>query len=99
MKNLKPSRLVIFIVAVLALAKFFEAGRLIASDPTLAHIGFSVISGFIFLYALLVMGYWIYEEEKEKNNLKTKFKLYEWVYSKKLELKSQKNKLMKEQIQ
>jgi len=80
MKYLQPARLLVFIVSVIALAKFFEAGRLIAAERTFAHFGMSFISIGVFVSSLLIMGYWIYEEEKGKNNLRVKFRLYEWFY-------------------
>ena len=64
-------RLAVFVISVIALSKFFEAGSL------------SIFSLLIFTLTLLVMGYWIYAEEKEKNNLRIKFGLYEWFYKKK----------------
>ena len=80
MKNIKPLRLIVFLVSVIALARFFEAGRIIADEQMFAHLGMSIVSLFIFICTLLLMGYWIYIEEKEKNNLKVKFGLYEWIY-------------------
>ena len=82
MKKFNPIRLFVFFVAVIALSKFFEAGRLIAETQTFTYIGISIFSLLVFTIVLLVMGYWIYTEEKEKNNLKHEFKLYEWVYRK-----------------
>ena len=79
MKKFNLIRLVVFFVAVIALSKFFEAGRLIAETQTFAHIGMSIFSLLVFTIALLIMGYWIYEEEKGKNNLKHKFGFYEWI--------------------
>jgi len=80
MKYLQPARSLLFVVSVIALAKFFEAGRLVAAEQTFAHVGMSFISIVVFVSSLLVMGYWVYEEEKEKNNLRVKFGLYEWFY-------------------
>lgn len=80
MKNLKPLRIFVFCASVFALAKFFEAGRLIANEQTFSHVWLS-ISSLVFLAALfLIMGYWIYTDEKEKGNLRVKFGLYEWMY-------------------
>lgn len=79
-KKIKPLRLIVFLVSVIALARFFEAGRIIANEQTFSHVGTSFFSFFILVVALFVMGYWIYVEEKEKNNLKVKFGLYEWIY-------------------
>ena len=79
MKKFNLIRLLVFGFATIALAKFFEAGRLIAETQTFAHIGMSIFSLLVFTIALLIMGYWIYEEEKGKNNLKHKFGFYEWV--------------------
>lgn len=80
MKMFYPIRLVVFIIATISLANFFEAGRIISAEKTFNHIPLSVFSLLIFLLALLVMGYWVYSEEKEKNNLRIKFGLYEWIY-------------------
>ena len=88
MKKINPLRIFVFCVSVYSLSVFFEAGRLIAYERTLAHLGTSVFSGLIFLSSLLVIGYWVYEEEKQKNNLKIKFSLYEWYYNKRRKLKS-----------
>ena len=35
-----------------------------------------------FHFLLFVLGYWVYVDEKEKNNLRVKFSLYEWLYKK-----------------
>jgi len=80
MKQFHPIRLFVFLIATIALAKFFEAGRLISAEMTFEHLGFSIFSFFIFSLSLLVLGYWVYVDEKEKNNLNHKFSLYEWFY-------------------
>lgn len=80
MKMFYPIRLVVFIIATISLANFFEAGRIISAEKTFSHVPLSVASFLIFVLALLLMGYWVYAEEKEKNNLKVKFGLYEWFY-------------------
>lgn len=82
MKNIKPLRLFVFFISVIALSKFFEAGRLISSELTFSHIGISILSLLAFFSSLLMMGYWVYVDEKEKNNLKIKFGLYEWLHEK-----------------
>ena len=82
MKNIKPLRIFVFLISVVALSRFFEAGRLISSEPTFSHICGSVLSLLIFVSTLFCMGYWVYIGEKEKNNLRVKFGLYEWFYSK-----------------
>ena len=81
MKKFHPIRLVAFIVATVALSKFFEAGRMISSEMTFKHLSNSVFSLLVFIFALLILGYWIYADEKEKNNLKHKFGLFEWFYN------------------
>ena len=80
MKKINLIRIVIFCIAVYSLSVFFEAGRLIAYERTLAHLGTSVFSGLVFILSLLMIGFWVYEEEKQKNNLRIKFGLYEWFY-------------------
>ena len=82
LKDIKPFRFIIFFMSVIALSRFFEAGRLISSEMSFAHLGISVISALVFLLTLFLMGYWVYSDEKEKNNLKIKFGLYEWLYNK-----------------
>jgi hypothetical protein len=77
---LKPIRLFIFFIATIALAKFFEAGRLIANEQTFAHISMSLFSLLTLAFSFFLLGYWIYEDEKEKNNLRINFKLYEMLY-------------------
>ncbi len=79
-KYLNPLRLIIFCIAVYALSVFFEAGRLLANERAFQHIGASVISFIAFTLCLLIIGYWVYIEEKERNNLKIKFGLYEWLH-------------------
>ena len=76
----KPHRLIVFLISTIALANFFEAGRVIASEGTFLHVSMSLISGLIVLFTLFILGYWIYEDEKEKGNLKHTFGLYEWMY-------------------
>ena len=82
MKNIKPARVLVFFVSVFSLSKFFEAGRLIAENQTFTYVGVSIIAGLVFVLSLLVMGLWVYAEEKERNNLKIKLGLYEWLYGK-----------------
>lgn len=82
MKKINLIRLFVFLVGTFALAKFFEAGRIIAYEKTFTHLGTSIFSLLVFLFTLLIMGYWIYKEEKEKNNLRIKFGLYEWMCKK-----------------
>ena len=84
MKNIKFGRIFIFFMSVIALSKFFESGRLISSEMSFAHMSTSVISLILFVLSLLILGYWVYEEEKQKNNLKVKFNLYEWIYKKRM---------------
>ena len=85
MKKFQPIRMLIFFVSVFALSKFFEAGRIIAEEKTFSSIGFSLFSGLVFVLSLLMMGYWVYAEEKEKGNLKHTFGLYEWFYRRRLQ--------------
>lgn len=77
MKFLNPLRLFIFVISVVALANFFEAGRLISSEQNLNHIWMSVLSFLILAFSLFVMGYLIYKDEKKKGTLKVKIKVYE----------------------
>ena len=83
MKRISLPRIFVFIVSVIALSKFFEAGRFISSEMNFNHIGTSIFSLLVFTITLLAMGYWVYVEEKEKNNLKHTFGLYEWFYKRK----------------
>ena len=80
MKKINLLRIFVFCVSVYSLSVFFEAGRLIAYERTLNHLGMSIFSGLVFVLSLLLIGFWVYKEEKEKNNLKIKFGLYEWFY-------------------
>ena len=80
MKMFHPIRLIVFLIATVALAKFFEAGRIIAFEQTFVHVLLAVFSLSTFLLMLLIMGYWVYSEEKGKDNLRIKFDLYEWIY-------------------
>lgn len=80
MKQLKPIRLLIFFAATISLAKFFEAGRLIADDGSFAFVPMSILSLLALVFFVFVLGYWVYEDEKEKNNLRVRFGIYEWVY-------------------
>lgn len=82
MKNIKLLRIFVFFVSVVALSRFFEAGRLISSELSVSHIGVSILPLLVFVSTLFFMGYWVYVEEKEKNNLRIKFGLYEWFYEK-----------------
>ena len=81
MKKFHLIRLAVFLITTIALAKFFEAGRLIATEQTFAHVPSSIFSLFTFLFSLFILGYWVYVDEKEKNNLKHKFGLYEWIHN------------------
>ena len=80
MKRFNLIRALIFIISIFSLSYFFEAGRVIVNEQTFSHLWMAILSGMIFLLSLFVMGYWIYAEEKEKNNLRIRFGLYEWVY-------------------
>ena len=88
MKKFNLIRLLVFCLSVYSLSVFFEAGRLIAFERTFEHFAMSVVSGIVFVLSLLFIGYWVYEEEKQKNNLKIKFGLYEWYYNKRSKLES-----------
>src|SRR3989338_5241213 len=88
MKKLSFVRLFVFAVSTVSLASFFEAGRKITSEQTFAYVLSSLGSLFIFLFSLLILGYWVYSEEKEKNNLKIRFGLYEWIYEKFIEMRN-----------
>ena len=81
MKKINIARIVLFCIATYSLSVFFEAGRLLAYEKLVIHLGTSIFSGLIFLFSLLVIGFWVYKEEKEKNNLRIKFGLYEWFYN------------------
>ena len=81
MKKFNLIRLFVFCLSVYSLSIFFESGRLLAYEKTFTHLGTSIFSGFIFVLSLLTIGFWVYSEEKEKNNLKIKFGLYEWLYN------------------
>ena len=85
MKKFQPIRMLVFFVSVFALSKFFEAGRIIAEEKAFSHLWLSIFFALVFLFSLLVMGYWIYIEEKEKGNLRIKFSLYEWFYRRRLQ--------------
>ena len=87
MKKINLTKIIVFCLSVYSLSLFFESGRLIAYERTLAHLGVSIFSGLVFVLSLLVTGYWVYEEEKQKNNLRIKFGLYEWFYEKRGEKK------------
>lgn len=80
MKNFKPDRFIVFCLAVYALSVFFEAGRLIAFEKTFEHVSMSIFSFLGCVASLLLLGYWIYEDEKDKNNVRMTFGLYEWMY-------------------
>ena len=82
MKKFSLVRLFVFVASTVSLAAFFEAGRKIASEQTFIHVVSSLISLSGFLFSLLILGYWVYAEEKEKNNIRIKFALYEWMYEK-----------------
>ncbi len=88
MKKINLARSIVFCLSVYSLSVFFEAGRLIAYEKTLTHLWTSIFSGFVFVLSLLLIGFWVYEEEKQKNNLKIKFGLYEWFYNKRSKLKN-----------
>ena len=76
MKKFHLLRLLVVCISVFALSKFFEAGKEIAYCK-------SIVSFLVFAFTVLVMGYWIYKEEKEKNNLRVRFGLYEWFLKRK----------------
>jgi len=78
-KKLNIARIIVFCTATYALAMFFESGRMIADDQTFKHIPMSVFSLFLLALSLFIIGYWIYFEEKEKNNLSKEFSPYEWI--------------------
>ena len=78
-KYLNIGRILTFLIGVYSLSVFFEAGRLIANEQTFQHITTAVFSLLAFSFCLFVMGYWVYIEDREKNNLRVKFGLYEWV--------------------
>ena len=88
MKKINLARICVFFVSVYSLSVFFEAGRLISYERTFAYLGTSIFSGLVFVLSLLLIGFWVYEEEKQKNNLRIKFGLYEWFYNKRSNVKN-----------
>ena len=91
-KYLNIGRILIFSIGVYSLSMFFEAGRLIANEQTFQHITTAIFSLLAFSFCLFVMGYWVYVEERAKNNLRVMFGLYEWIYK-----VSQNRKIRKEE--
>ncbi|MBI1859167.1 MAG: hypothetical protein HYR97_08670 [Candidatus Melainabacteria bacterium] len=81
MKQFKPLRFIVFFASVFALAKFFEAGKLMSNELTFANFPLSILSFLGLICLLVIMGYWVYEDEKEKGNLRVKIGFYEKVYS------------------
>lgn len=81
MKKINITRILMFCISTYSLSVFFEAGRLLAFEKSFTHLGTSVVSGLVFLVSLLWIGFWVYKEEKEKDNLKVRFGLYEWFYN------------------
>lgn len=80
MKKLQPVKLLTFCFSVYALSLFFEAGRVMGNEQTFGALPTSVFSALAFFISLLILGYFIYEDEKNKNNLRVEFGLYEWMY-------------------
>jgi ammonia channel protein AmtB len=78
-EKINIARIIVFSTATYALAMFFESGRMIAADQTFKYIPMSVFSLFLLALSLFIIGYWIYFEEKEKNNLGKEFGPYEWI--------------------
>lgn len=82
MKMFHPIRLIVFCLAVYFLSVFFEAGRLISYEMTFEHLPMSVFSLIATGLCLFLIGYWVYEDEKIKNNIRVKFLPYEMIYKK-----------------
>ena len=91
-KKINLIRFFVFLISMVALSRFFEAGRLISQEQTFVHLGTSIFSLLVFIFTLVVLGYWVYIDEKEKNNLRVKFGLYEWFYNNKKEARSNEGK-------
>ena len=80
MKMFSPIRLFVFVIAVYALSVFFEAGRLISTAQSFMYIPMSILAVLVLAFSLFIIGYWIYADEKEKNNLAKEFSPYEYIY-------------------
>jgi len=80
MKKFSLIRFLVFIASTVSLAAFFEAGRKMAQSFSFVPLLSSIVSFIIVVLSILALGYWIYAEEKEKNNLRIQFGLYEWIY-------------------
>lgn len=71
----------VFIIAVMSLSEFFGGHKYLNGDSTKAMIMIPA-SMLVFLLCIFYLGYQVYKEEKEKNNLKLSFAPFEFIYGK-----------------
>lgn len=70
-----------FIASVLTLSLFFAGWREFAEEGHVAYGVFVMASGIVLTALMLVLqGYWIYFEEKEKGTLRRHIRWYESLY-------------------
>ena len=70
-----------FIVATVAITEFFTSNKYFATGDSVRGYLVLSVSALIFLMSLCLMAFQIYSEEKEKNNLRVGFRLFDAVHA------------------
>lgn len=71
-----------FAVATIAITKFFTSHKYFTEGNSLMGYNVVIVSLFFFVVSCFFMAFEIYAEEKEKNNLRVSFPVFEFLYRK-----------------
>lgn len=80
MKKISISYWVVFILATIALSKFFNAHKFLETGEDIQAFLNISISLLVLIMTLAFMAYKIYSEEKIKNNLKIRIPVFDWIF-------------------
>lgn len=71
-----------FVIATISITEFFTAYKFILANHTDQALLVIVLSLSVFVISLTFLAYQIYAGEKDQNNLRVSFKLFDFVYNK-----------------
>jgi hypothetical protein len=71
-----------FVVATIAVTKFFTSHKYFTAGNDLMGYNIVIVSLFFLFSSCFYMAFEIYAEEKEKNNLRVNFSVFEFMYKK-----------------
>jgi len=72
---------IVFVIATIAITEFFTAYKYIQANDPVRAFWVITLSLLAFFVSVFFMTYKIYAEEKDKDNLRMRFALFEMVYA------------------